>query len=337
MIISVNIKENKEIELADEWTESNFRDLELQETHIEEFLRKNISLICGDDESMLVIGQQVENVERGRSDLTAIDGDGNLVLIEIKRDKKDIESRSEPMEIQAIRYAASYASIKSIDEIVEKIYAPYIHKYKREFQIGERTEQEFAKRNITSFLSENNSLNTFNTKQRIVLVASEFDKQTLSAVSWLISNDVDISCIEITPLKYQNQCHLNIERILPVSTLSDFYVDVAQKNIRSNLTNTKGLEKGKKTHLPRMDKLMKWGLISKDDTVYIKNHPNEKAKVLDQNYVEYKNDKMRFNQWAQLVTGWSSICIYEWLYVNNDLELLHDKRLKYMQLHPEEN
>ena len=37
----------------------------------------------------------VGNKENGRSDLTAVDQNGNLVLIEIKRDVEDIKQRRE--------------------------------------------------------------------------------------------------------------------------------------------------------------------------------------------------------------------------------------------------
>ena len=63
-------------------------------------------MLCDDEESMLIVEQQVRNVSSGRSDLTAIDNNGDIVLIEIKRDKADIIGRKESFEFQAIRYAA---------------------------------------------------------------------------------------------------------------------------------------------------------------------------------------------------------------------------------------
>lgn len=50
-------------------------------------------MICDDEESMLIIGRQVKNEAYGRSDLTAIDNNGNIVLIEIKRDRKVLLQR----------------------------------------------------------------------------------------------------------------------------------------------------------------------------------------------------------------------------------------------------
>ncbi len=77
----------------DEIEETTFAELGKKESDVEELLRKNINMVCNGEESVLTVGQQVKNAENGRSDLTAIDDEGNIVLIEIKRDKKDIEHR----------------------------------------------------------------------------------------------------------------------------------------------------------------------------------------------------------------------------------------------------
>ena len=117
----------------------NFKDLNLQERHIEEFLRKNINLLFGDGETLLVVGQQVRNASNGISDLTAIDADGNVVLIEIKRDVEDIKTRKEPFEFQAMRYAASYAKISTPESLVELVYSSYIEIHKDEYELGDLT------------------------------------------------------------------------------------------------------------------------------------------------------------------------------------------------------
>lgn len=135
-----NIKDKKAVKIEP----VTFTELKMIENDIEEILRNSIDMICDDEESMLIIGRQVKNEAYGRSDLTAIDNNGNIVLIEIKRDRKDIENRKEAFEFQAIRYAASYATIDSIDELVKKVYAPYIEKYRTEFELGELTSNELG-------------------------------------------------------------------------------------------------------------------------------------------------------------------------------------------------
>jgi RecB family endonuclease NucS len=94
-----------------------FSELNMTENDIEEILRNSIDMICDEEDSMLIVGRQVRNEKNGRSDLTAVDNNGNIVLIEIKRDRKDIEHRREAFEFQAIRYAASYAIIDKTDDL----------------------------------------------------------------------------------------------------------------------------------------------------------------------------------------------------------------------------
>lgn len=137
-----------------------------------------------------------------------------MVLIEIKRDKRDIEGRKESFEFQAIRYAASYATIKSTDELIQKVFSPYVEKHKHEFQtdIG-LTSAELAQRLLSDFI-EKNGITAFNEHQRIILVASEFDEQTLSAVAWLNSNQVDISCFQICPYRLGDRILLDMKKVL---------------------------------------------------------------------------------------------------------------------------
>ena len=102
---------------AEEITPATFSELEMTEAHMEEIIASNLEMIS-DEESLLIIGKQVKNAANGRRDLTAVDHNGNIVLIEIKRDKTDIINRKETFESQAIRYAASYATIKTIEDAV---------------------------------------------------------------------------------------------------------------------------------------------------------------------------------------------------------------------------
>lgn len=132
-----------------------FSDLNMKEDSIEEILRQNIDMICNDEESLLLVGQQVKNQIQARSDLIAVDQDGNLVLIELKRDKKDIEHRKEALEFQAIRYAASCATIQSTDELIQNLFAPYVEKHREEFENKELSSNEVARRMLETFLETN--------------------------------------------------------------------------------------------------------------------------------------------------------------------------------------
>ena len=326
MIIPIKTDANITVDEMD-ITETSFKSLNLKESHIEEFIRTNIELLLT-DESLLIIGSQVTNSEKGRSDLTAIDENGNLVLIEIKRDVEDIKSRKEELEFQAIRYAAGYAKIKTPEELVDKIFAPYVTRYAHEFDLGGLTPHEKATRILESFLEKNNAMKTFNKKQRIILIASSFDRQTESAVAWLIANHVDISCFTLKPLKVGGGLFLEINRLLPPQLLEDFYVEISEKKTAE--VRTEGATGITRTYLPRMDKLFEWELLKAGDTVVIKNFDDSDAVVKDTKSVEFHGEVMTFNNWAEKVTGWSAVNIYEWTLVKGESKTLDQKRREKM-------
>ena len=48
----------------DQIEETTFAALGKKESYIEEILRKNINMVCDDEESMLIVGQQVKNQKK---------------------------------------------------------------------------------------------------------------------------------------------------------------------------------------------------------------------------------------------------------------------------------
>ncbi len=315
--------ENEEIERL------TFKELGLKEVDIENFLIDNLDLLFEGEENLLVVGQQVRNLQNGRNDLVAVDKMGNLVLIEIKRDLDDLKNRREPMEFQAIRYAANLALIEQLDTLVEKIYAPYLER-RGETAEQELTASEIAKRKLKAFLESNDSERTFNKKQRIILVAAEYDEQTLSACAWLSDNHVDISCFTIEPRRFKGQLFIDITQVLPVAQTKDFYVDVAiSPNSQPGKTGSAATTK--RNHLPRMNQLFQWGIIAPNQNVHIKGAENSKAIVKDENTVIYEGEEMTYNQWGKKVTGWSAMSVYEWIVVEGQTETLHQLRLEKMK------
>lgn len=71
--------------------------------------------------------------------------------------------------------------------------------------------------------------------------------------------------------------------------------------------------KRKSTQLPKMDWLIDQGIINIGDEVYLINHPEEVATVVDAKNVEYKGEKMSFNQYGCEITGWKAIQIYAFM------------------------
>lgn len=316
--------------------ETTFSDLNMKESDLEEMLRQNVDILCEEEVSMIIVGQQVRNEKNGRSDLTAIDNDGNIVLIEIKRDKKDIEHRKESFEFQAIRYAANCASIKEIDELIQNVFAPYVEKHKAEFHSKydrSLTSIEIAQREVKSFISANGNPQ-FNRKQRIMLVASDFDEQTLSAVAWLNSNNVDISCYQILPLQMENKTLIDIKKILPLEDYDDYYVKIANS---SSMSYTKRESSDiTKRSLPKIDKLMEWGIVKAGDQIKAKNKDDTATLMNDGKVKNNKtNEITTMQQWLKPLYGWPSIQTYVFAIDVKTGKSLSELRAEYMESHQE--
>lgn len=319
------IKDNK----AEKIEPVTFSDLNMQERDLEEILRCSIEILCDDEESLLVVGRQVKNEKNGRSDLTAVDNDGNIVLIEIKRDRKDIEVRKEAFEFQAIRYAASYATIESVDELVKKVYAPYIEKYKSEFELGELTSYELGLRKLNEFLKVNCSENTFNEKQRIILAASDYDEQTLSAVAWLNSNNVNMSCFKLTPYKFNGGIYLNADKILPVPEYDDYYVNLMDKSLMESESRKKNKSFTRRT-LPKIDVLIEWGAVKSGDIIVAKGKEDE-AELLANGNVLANDKELSMQVWLRELYGWSSIQTFAFAIHKKSGKTLLEIREEYMK------
>lgn len=316
--------------------ETTFSDLNMKESDLEEMLRQNVDMLCEEEVSMIIVGQQVRNEKNGRSDLTAIDNDGNIVLIEIKRDKKDIEHRKEAFEFQAIRYAANCASIKEIDELIQNVFAPYVEKHKEEFYSKydrSLTSIEIAQREVKSFISENGNPQ-FNRKQRIMLVASDFDDQTLSAVAWLNSNNVDISCYQVLPLQMEDKTLIYIKKILPLEEYDDYYVKIANS---SSMSYTKRESSDiTKRSLPKIDKLMEWGIVKAGDQIKAKNKDDTATLMNDGKVKNNKtNEITTMQQWLKPLYGWPSIQTYVFAIDVKTGKSLSELRTEYMESHQE--
>lgn len=310
-----------------------FSELNMTENDIEEILRNSIDMICDEEESMLIVGRQVRNKKNGRSDLTAVDNNGNIVLIEIKRDRKDIEHRKEAFEFQAIRYAASYATIDKTDDLVKKVYAPYIEKYRSEFELGELTSFELGIRKLNEFLQVNDAQKNFNEKQRIILVASDFDEQTLSAVAWLNSNNVDMSCYRLTPYKLNEDLFFYVEKLLPVTNYDDYYVNLMDKSIVTTVTGDKKITR---RSLPKIDLMLEWGVVKEGDIIVAKDREDE-GRLLSNGNVMVNGEEKSMQAWLKEIYGWSSVQTYVFAVHKETGKTLSQIREEYMAQKETEN
>ena len=205
-----------------------FKDLELKEKFdIEVWIRKNPEIL---GENLLIISEQTLLPSGRQPDLLALDKNGNLVIIELKKDDsgKDIYW-------QAITYAANFSEFSHSDII--DMYDKYLE------NLGNADSN--PKDRIEEFVEED--IEKMNQKQRLILVSKEFHPDVLRAVLWLRDFEIDIKCIRLTPyIDENNQLFIIPEVIIPTPGVEEYIEKKIskQKTIKKSYPSPFSLEKG---------------------------------------------------------------------------------------------
>lgn len=163
-----------------------------------------------------------------------------------------------------------------------------------------------------------------------MLVASDFDEQTLSSVAWLNSNKVDISCYQVLPLKMADKILIDIKKILPLEDYDDYYVKIAPASPNA-YTKCQSSDITKRA-LPKIDKLMEWELIKEGDIIQAKIKDDTATLVKDGKVrVEKTNEVLSLIAWLKSLYGWSSINPYKFSIDKKTGKTLYELRSKYME------
>lgn len=216
------IEENKSLMAI---KEVEFSEFNFKERHdIQEWVESYPSIL---GEELLIISKENSFFDstKERPDLIALDKDGNVVIIELKRDDSGTN-----LEWQAIKYA-SYLSRFSLNDII-RMTEKYYSKKKDTISI------ESIKQLFQEFIDEDN-LNDINKNQRIILVSHRFAKEVTSAVNWLIDKyEIDIKCVQLIPFfdKDKSSYYIQSSTILPVPGIEEILVSAAHKQEKMNGT-----------------------------------------------------------------------------------------------------
>ena len=101
-------------------------------------------------------------------------------------------------------------------------------------------------------------------------------------------------------------------------------IDISELSANNHKTREDGL--------PRMDKMIEFGLVKPGDKLIITTKPNDsEATLIDGKYVQFKGKKTRIYDWGLQVTGWSSIRIYQYAAIAGENETLQDKRIAFIK------
>ena len=206
---------NPESRESERIQEVEFSRLGFQERRdIQEWVAANPGIL-GDD--LLIIGKEFSGFDRTneRLDLLAVDRDGKLVIIELKRDDSGADAHW-----QAIKYA-SYFQRATADDIV-RMMAEY------------RNESEEESGNALISHLDPNDLIALNSDQRIILASHRFAPEVTSAALWLnqkVPGENLITCVKLTPYRdaQTESLYVQASTIIPVPGIDDYLVGVGQR------------------------------------------------------------------------------------------------------------
>ena len=168
------------------YTESSASALGLAEKDVEEWLAVNPELLFG-PEKVHVIGQSIAG--RSMADILALDADGCLVIVEIKRDWSNRATVGQLLEYAAEMTGKTYDDLKKLDEDYwrrrngERPYVPLIERF-RELTDNPTADQSDIPRRQQG--------------HRIFIVAPGSDKGLQRIVEWLKEYGVPICFVPFT-------------------------------------------------------------------------------------------------------------------------------------------
>ena len=201
--------ENRESEKI---VEVDFARLGFQERRdIQEWVAANPGIL-GD--GLLIIGKEFSGFDRTneRLDLLAVDQDGKLVVIELKRDHTGSDAHW-----QAIKYA-SYIYRAKHDDII-RMFADYV----------ETSETEAVDRLLQHLGADD--LNSLNNNQRIILASHRFAPEVTSASLWLNEKTSDqnlITCVQLIPYHdaETNALYIQANTIIPMLGAEEYSIGI---------------------------------------------------------------------------------------------------------------
>jgi hypothetical protein len=206
---------------------ASLADLGLRERQdLQRLLRDDIGVL---DQNLLVIAEEFGNWEdaRRRIDLLALDKEGRLVVIELKRTEDGGH-----MDLQALRYAAMVSPMV-FDDVVAA-YKKFLVRIDPDGDLDARHE-------LIAFLGQEDEEAEISSDVRIVLVSGDFGREITTTVLWLNQFDgMDIRCVRLVPYRMRGKVLLDIQQIVPLPEAEDYQVRVRRKDQERERSRTDG-------------------------------------------------------------------------------------------------
>ena len=200
---------------------SSFEAVGIQEReHLQAAIRDNPSILQNGE--LLIVSEEYSAFKDSsrRIDLLALDRDGYLVIIELKRTEDAGHA-----ELQAVRYAGMVATMTLKD--VATAYRLFLERRGKQELAAKADElvRDFICPPDDDVGDEADLRGT-----RIILAAADFSLEVTSTVLWLQKHKIDIRCVRLVPYRFEQHILVQAEQILPLPVAREYQVLVEHKN-----------------------------------------------------------------------------------------------------------
>jgi hypothetical protein len=244
---------------------------------LQRLLREKINIIAGRDESLYVLTEEYGEFEGAnrRIDLLCLDGNANLVVVELKRTEDGGH-----MELQALRYAAMISTM-TFGKAVEA-HAKYLRK-----------DQVDAQSAILSFLGWKMPMNDkFAQDVRIILVAADLSIEITTAVMWLNKKGLDIRCLRFHPYTLNGEVLIDIQQVLPLPEAADYQIKFKEKDSEERVAR-------QRSSFATIGDMIREKILSPGQKLYIHGRRDDsEATLLPDGDVSFDGEVMSANEWG---------------------------------------
>ena len=212
------------------------------------------------EEGLFLVAEEYGDWEDSnrRIDLLALDSEGSLVVIELKRTQTGDHS-----ELQAIRYAAMVSNM-TLGQVIEA-HRGYL---------ARRGSAEDGRVQILNHLGVTDEADAeiHTERPRILLASAGYSKELTATVLWLRDNyGVNISCVKLQLYRDGNGSLLDTNQVIPLPNAEDYQVRIrekqeevihqragARRSVPGSVAFRDSIDAAKEAAKPELKRLFRW-------------------------------------------------------------------------------
>lgn len=102
-----------------------------------------------------------------------------------------------------------------------------------------------------------------------------------------------MSCYKLVPYQLQEETYINIEKLLPLDTSDNYYVNLMDRNLPIKKADGKIVRR----KLPKIDKILEWGVVQAGDIIIPKDIEGHEAILLENGNIEVNGKELSIEKY----------------------------------------